>query len=69
MDTDEIKHGNLADKVNKELEKISVISAIDINRIHVSPDTIKKILDEGKIGELKPCLFFPEQEKMIIFDP
>lgn len=69
MDSHDPKHEELAMKVTKELGKISVIDSTDVNRISVSSKDIEKIMDEGNIGDLKPCLYFPEQEKMIIFDP
>ena len=57
-----------AAKVSKELQKINVIDSQNVAKISVPSASIDQMINDPRIAGLKPCLYFPDQEKMIVFD-
>ena len=55
-------------KVSKELQKINVIDSHNVAKISVPSGSVGNMINDPRIAGLKPCLYFPDQEKMIVFD-
>ena len=58
----------VVDAVNKEMNKISVIDSSKVDKITVGSQHVKELMKDPRFVNLKPCILFPDEEKMIVFD-
>lgn len=68
MNEKEKDQESVIETVNKEMNKISVVDASKVDKITVPTDHVKELMKDPRFVNLKPCILFPDEEKMIVFD-